>query len=293
MQGHGQTGQQEDQEAARAQAPQPDEGGRRARGAAAGRQVYARAALAAGAALAPRVVRALRAALAGAGGALLPSACALCGSVQRDVVCAPCAADLLRAVRRCPTCALALGRHFRCPACAAMPPPAFDHAHTLGDYASPQDHLVLGLKFGQALPLAGWLAARLAAELPGAWAEARLAPPDLIAPVPLSPQRLAARGFNQAWEIARPLARRLGLRADPVLLQRQRDTGSQRALDLAARQVNVRNAFRLSRPSRLEGLHVALVEDVMTSGATLHEAARVLKAHGAARVSVIIALRTP
>lgn len=74
--------------------------------------------------------------------------------------------------------------------------------------------------------------------------------------MPLSPQRLAARGFNQALEIARPLARGLGLRADPVLLQRQRDTGSQRAQDLAARPVNVRNAFRLSRPSRLDGLHL-------------------------------------
>ena len=63
---------------------------------------------------------------------------------------------------RCwPACALALGRHFHCPACAASPP-AFDHAHTLGDYASPQDQLVLALKFGHALPLAGWLATRLA-----------------------------------------------------------------------------------------------------------------------------------
>ncbi|WP_454751524.1 ComF family protein [Cupriavidus necator] len=280
MQGHGQTGQQEDQEAAQVQARAPGERGRLARWAAAGRQVYARAALAA------------RSALAGAGPALLPSACALCGAVQRDVVCAPCAGDLLRPVRRCPACALALGRHFSCPACAAMPP-AFDHACTLGDYASPQDQLVLALKFGQALPLAGWLAARLAAGLPAAWSSARLGPPDLVAPIPLSPQRLAARGFNQAWEIARPLARGLGLRADPVLLQRKRDTGSQRALDLAARQVNLRDAFRLARPARLDGLHVALVDDVMTSGTTLHEAARVLKAHGAAHVSVIVALRTP
>jgi hypothetical protein len=155
MQGHGQTGQQENQEPARGQiqdqARAPDECGRRARWAAAGRQVYARAALAAGAA--GKV-------LAGAGELLLPSACALCGAVQRQVVCAACAADLLRPVRRCPACALALGRHFHCPACAASPP-AFGHAHTLGDYASPQDQLVLALKFGHALPLAGWLAARL------------------------------------------------------------------------------------------------------------------------------------
>jgi ComF family protein len=285
MQGHGQTGQQENQEPAQAvdQGRAPDKGGRRARWAAAGRQVYARAALAAGGA---------GKALAEAREVLLPSACALCGAVQREVVCAPCAADLLRPVRRCSVCALALGRHFACPACAASPP-AFDHAHTLGDYAWPQDHLVLALKFGYALPLARWLAARLGAGLAPTWAQARQVPPDLIAPVPLSPQRLAARGFNQAWEIARPLARHLGLRADAVLLQRQRDTGSQRALDLAARQVNLRGAFRLARPARLDGLHVALVDDVMTSGATLQEAASVLKAHGAARVSVIVALRTP
>jgi ComF family protein len=285
MQGHGQTGQQENQEPVRGQVqpPTPDEKGRRIGWAVAGRQVYARAALAA--ASAGRV-------LASARERLLPSVCALCGAVQRQVVCAPCAAELLRPVRRCPACALALGRHFHCPACGASPR-AFDHAHTLGDYASPQDQLVLALKFGHALPLAGWLASRLAAGLPAAWARAGHPAPDLLAPVPLSPQRLAARGFNQAWEIARPLARRLGLRADPVLLARQRDTGSQRALDLAARQVNLRGAFRLARAARLDGLHVALVDDVMTSGATLHEAAGVLKAHGAARVSVIVALRTP
>ncbi|WP_427312420.1 ComF family protein [Cupriavidus sp. H39] len=286
MQGHGQAGQQENQEPARGQAlPQaPDEHGRRARWAAAGRQVYARAALAAGGA---------GRALWSAREQLLPSACALCGAVQGQAVCAPCAADLLRPVRRCAVCALALGRHRHCPACGASPR-AFDHAYTLGDYASPQDQLVLALKFGHALPLAAWLAARLADGLPAAWARAGHGTPDLIAPVPLSPQRLAARGFNQAWEIARPLARRLGLRADPVLLQRRRDTGSQRALDLAARQVNLRGAFALTRAAtRLDGLHVALVDDVMTSGATLHEAAGMLKAQGAARVSVIVALRTP
>nr|WP_232348103.1 ComF family protein [Cupriavidus taiwanensis] len=285
MQGHGQTGQQGKQEPAHGQAlPQaPDEQGRRARWAATGRQVYARAAQAAGAAAR---------AWSGAREQLLPSACALCGAVQRQVVCVPCAAALLRPVRRCPVCALALGRHWHCPACGASPR-AFDHAHTLGDYASPQDQLVLVLKFGHALPLAAWLASRLADGLPRAWAAARHAAPDLIVPVPLSPQRLAARGFNQAWEIARPLARHLGLRADPVLLQRQRDTGSQRALDLAARQVNLRGAFAPTRATRLDGLHVALVDDVMTSGATLQEAAAVLKAQGAVRVSVIVALRTP
>lgn len=133
----------------------------------------------------------------------------------------------------------------------------------------------------------------MAARLPAAWAAARLRPPDLLVPVPLSAHRLAERGFNQAWEIARPLARALGLPSDPVLLQHRRDTATQHTLDLASRQVNLRDAFRLSRPRSLAGRHVALADDVMTSGAALDEAARVLKAHGAARVSVIVALRTP
>ncbi|KWR90061.1 amidophosphoribosyltransferase [Cupriavidus sp. IDO] len=230
--------------------------------------------------------------LPGALCALLPCQCTLCGAVQDDVVCRQCAGDLLRPVSRCPVCALARKRNQPCAACATGQP-AFDHACTLGDYAPPQDGLVLALKFGNVLPLAGWLAAALAARLPAAWAAAHLRPPDLLAPVPLSPQRLAERGFNQAWEIARPLARALGLPSDPVLLRRRRDTATQHTLDLASRQVNLRDAFRLSRPRSLAGRHVALVDDVMTSGATLDEAARMLKAHGAARVSVIVALRTP
>jgi len=111
--------------------------------------------------------------------------------------------------------------------------------------------------------------------------------------VPLAPQRLASRGFNQAWEIARPLARRLGVRADATLLTRRRDTAAQLTLDLPARQANLRDAFALARPMRLDGLHIAVVDDVMTTGATLRAAAAVLKAHGARRVTALPALRTP
>jgi len=250
MQGHGQTRREDDGKAAATRA---------------GRQVYAPIAKAAG----PFV------ALAALARALLPCRCALCATVQDEVVCEICARELLRPVSRCPACAL----H----------PPSFDQAFTLGDYAAPQDALVLALKFGNALPLAGWLASALASRLGNTWSR----PPDLLAPIPLSSQRLAERGFNQAWEIARPLGRRLGVPGDPVLLERRHDTAAQHTLDLAARLVNLHGAFRLARPGSLAGRHVALVDDVMTSGATLDEAARVLKAHGAERVSVIVALRTP
>lgn len=100
-----------------------------------------------------------------------------------------------------------------CHAClACVDDDPLDATRTLGDYASPLDTLVLRLKFGAALPLAKWIAARLADRL----CAASDTFPDVLVPVPLSPQRLAARGFNQAWEIARPLSRRLGIRAGPT-----------------------------------------------------------------------------
>ncbi|MFJ5383448.1 ComF family protein, partial [Cupriavidus sp. CER94] len=162
---------------------------------------------------------------------------------------------------------------------------------TLGDYAAPFDQLILQLKFGGRLPAAGWIADRLATV--AGTGRARHSLPDLLVPIPLSPARLAERGFNQAWEIARPLARHLGIRASATLLSRRRDTLSQRTLDLAARHANLRQAFVVSHNTSPRGLHVGLIDDVMTTGATLREAARVLKAHGAARVTALVALRTP
>ncbi|WP_232346286.1 MULTISPECIES: ComF family protein [Cupriavidus] len=256
-------------------------------------QVYARCAGRAGGRAAGRALALGRAAWRACLDALLPCACALCGQVQREVVCAGCAQDLLPVVPRCPVCGLPAGRSaggasLPCAGCRQAAP-SFDAALTLGDYAPPQDSLVLALKFGGVLPLAGWLAAQLA----GRMVRSGFPAPALLAPVPLAPRRLATRGFNQAWEIARPLARQLGVRADPVLLRRRRETSAQSALDLAARGRNVQDAFALSVPARLDGLHVGLVDDVMTSGATLAAAARTLKAHGAARVTVLVALRTP
>ena len=215
--------------------------------------------------------------------AVLPSACLVCAAVQRDVVCAACTGALTRPVARCPRCATP-GSHGHCGLCADDDP--LDATWTLGDYAAPFDQLVLRLKFGARLPAAGWIAARLATA-------ARDATPDLLVPIPLSSSRLAERGFNQAWEIARPLAHHLGIRASATWLSRHRDTPSQRTLDLAARLANPRLAFAVSHDAALEGLHIGLVDDVMTTGATLREAARVLKAHGAARVTALVALRTP
>ncbi|MBV8158207.1 MAG: ComF family protein [Dyella sp.] len=187
---------------------------------------------------------------------------------------------------RCPRCATPGALPGHCDACANDDP--IDATLTLGDYIDPFDQLVLRLKFAARLPAAGWIATQLAARM-----QASGCVPDLLTPIPLAPRRLGARGFNQAWEIARPLARQLGVAASPTLLARRRDTASQRALDHSARQANLQDAFALAQPRRLDGLHIGLVDDVMTTGATLREAARVLKAHGAARITALPALRTP
>lgn len=163
----------------------------------------------------------------------------------------------------------------------------------LGDYVAPADTLVLGLKYGGRLALADWMASRLAASLrqrpehrvPGA--------PQLVAAVPLGSARLAERGFNQSWEIARRLARRLRLPAHATVLTRARETRSQTALAPAGRERNVAGAFAVAPWANLDGAHVLLVDDVMTTGATLSAAALALKRAGAARVTALVALRTP
>ncbi len=115
--------------------------------------------------------------------------------------------------------------------------------------------------------------------------------PDVIAPVPLAAKRLVERGYNQAWQIAKPLGRALQVRSDATLLARVIETAPQSRLDLDARRHNVGRAFRVNAP--VHGLHVAVVDDVMTTGATLEALAHVLKAAGARRVTNFVALRTP
>jgi len=169
-----------------------------------------------------------------------------------------------------------------------MPP--FDATFALADYRAPLDALAVGLKFRAQLMLAGEFARRLAHLAQDAWQDPSDCP-DVIAPVPLARRRLIERGYNQAWQIARPLARALRVPADATLLRRVIETAPQSRLDLAARRMNVGRAFQLTR--NVERLHVGIVDDVMTTGATLEALARTLKAAGARRVTNFVALRTP
>jgi ComF family protein len=225
---------------------------------------------------------------------LMPSLCALCGSNCDDVVCDACRTAYAAArPARCGQCANPLHEPADGPGICGTclrDPPAYDATVAAVDYAIPLDQLVLQLKFGARLALAPWFARQIRDAV---LARPALPLPDLLCPVPLGPGRLIERGFNQALEIARPLAAALGVACHPALAQRTLDTKAQSGVSPGARARNVRDAFAVDDPGLVEGRHVGLVDDVMTSGHTLGELAATFKRTGAARVTNFVFARTP
>lgn len=229
--------------------------------------------------------------LAGTPAALVPTQCAVCHGWDRERICAACTQRFMPAVPRCRRCALRVPAGTTlCSACITEPPPQ-DGAFAAMDYAHPWDQLIPRFKFSDALDLASSFAHRMH----GAWQSSGAAPVDLILPVPLSAQRLRDRGFNQSWELARRLAKSIGCKASATLLLRIKDTPHQLAFPVDRRASNVKGAFAIEprRTGELQGKTVALVDDVMTTGATMGEIAQVLKRAGAARVHAWVLARTP
>ena len=210
--------------------------------------------------------------------------CFLCRGAADGVLCAACDADLPRLpIPRCPSCALASSSGAVCGRCLAAPP-AYDGTIAALAYEFPADVLVQSLKFRSELALAPLLAGLLVPQLPK---DVRV---DYLLPVPLSAVRLRERGFNQALEIARHVAAATGCRLAPTLAERSRDTPPQIDLPHAERARNVRGAFRCTQA--LAGAEVAVLDDVMTTGATLEELAATLKRAGAVRVVNWVVART-
>ncbi|KAF0163024.1 MAG: phosphoribosyltransferase [Rhodocyclaceae bacterium] len=215
--------------------------------------------------------------------ALLPQDCFLCAAPSgKSLLCAACTASLPRlTMERCPVCALPTPDSNICGACLGHAP-HFDATQAVFRYEFPVDSLIQALKYAHRLASADFLGrelAQMAAPLR----------PDLILPVPLSQARLAQRGFNQAVEIARPLSRALGVALAITHLHRCRDTAPQASLPWKERAKNIRHAFECEID--LTGKTVLLIDDVMTTGATLDELARTLKAHGAIRVENLVLAR--
>jgi ComF family protein len=219
---------------------------------------------------------------------LLPWRCLLCGDAGAEGVdlCADCAAELPRNTSCCAHCALPLPvSALQCGRCQRKAPP-WDTAWAPFRYAWPLDRLETRFKFnrdlaaGRALTTM-WQRENLPASLP-----------DMILPVPLHQRRLRERGYNQAWEMARPLARSMGILCRHDVLQRVRHTDAQTGLDAAQRRRNLRSAFGLRQEVALPS-HVVVLDDVFTTGATLAECTRVLKQAGVSRVDAWALARAP
>ena len=218
----------------------------------------------------------------------LPQRCELCAGVSGTaLVCGACMRDLPWLPRACPVCALPSGGSV-CGHCLSDPP-AFDATIAAFSYAFPIDRLIHSLKYQGRLALAEWCADAILArrELANSGVGSR---PDRLIALPLAVLRQRERGYNQALEIARVIGARTGV---PLLsrgLSRVRATPPQAALPWTERAKNVRGAFACDID--LSGLAIALVDDVMTTGASLAEAAKVLKASGAVSVENWVVART-
>ncbi|MDI1302225.1 MAG: ComF family protein [bacterium] len=222
--------------------------------------------------------------------------CLLCENpAQGTALCQGCLGDLPWNTGSCERCALPLasGQNL-CAACLQQSPAQILTLAPLR-YEFPVDHLVAGLKYHGALAHAPLLGELLRRQL----ADRNHPAPDLLLPVPLHEKRLAERGYNQALEIARPLARHFGLGLETQLLQRCKATLPQMQLDAAARSRNPHGAFTVNA-KRLQLLRasgrtdrVAVIDDVMTTGATLAEITGQLLHAGIAHVELWVVARTP
>jgi ComF family protein len=218
----------------------------------------------------------------------LPGQCAVCRAWPAQSLCESCVGRFAQPRPRCLRCAIPVPNGVtQCGRCLAEPPP-LDACFAALAYDYPWSSLIAQYKFnGQA----GWARAFATLMRSTPWVEPALDDADLVLPMPLARERLVERGFNQSLMLARLLG---ASRAQPSLLLRIRNTPAQASLDRKARLANVEGAFALDplRADVVRGKRVVLVDDVMTSGASLFAAARVLRDAGAARVTAVVLART-
>jgi ComF family protein len=224
---------------------------------------------------------------------LLPATCVLCGYTATNNLCQACQRSLPILSQHCPRCAKFLTFQqtqsipLLCGACQQHPPP-FDHTFALFPYEFPIIQLITALKFQQKLSHGNALSKQFITNIEQLWYLNKPLP-DLILPVPLHPKRLQERGFNQALEIAKPIARYFDLPIDTKGLQRTYHTAAQSGLSAEERKRNVLHAFTATR--RFDGLTIALIDDVVTTGQTVIACCEKLKSNGAKSIHVWCAAR--
>ena len=219
---------------------------------------------------------------------LLPPRCVLCGQPSGSIcICVSCRIDLPWSGLHCHQCGLPLASPIdkTCGACMQNAPP-FTRTLSALQYTFPADRLVQAFKFNRQLAAGRGLSHLMCEFVIGQ----KSTLPDVLIPVPLHKLRMLKRGFNQSYELGAYVSRVLDIPLLTTALRRRRNTKAQSGLDRKQRQKNVRGAFYWHGPEKPD-LHVALIDDVMTTGTTVTECARVLKNAGAKRVDVWVAAR--
>ncbi|MGY2400464.1 ComF family protein [Pseudomonas sp. SDO5271_S396] len=208
-------------------------------------------------------------------------------------MCNACEAELPWLMEHCTVCALPLPMDgLVCGQCQRQPP-AFTQVIAPWTYSFPVDTLISRFKHQARWPLGRMLSELLGQHLEHRFDNAELTRPDCLLPVPMARKRLRRRGYNQALMLTRWLSQDLGIAHDEQLLLRPHETVAQQALDAKTRQRNLLGAFALAADARMVGRHLALVDDVLTTGATAHSLARLLINAGARQVDVYCLARTP
>lgn len=219
--------------------------------------------------------------------------CLLCGASaqQRHPICMACEEELPWLNEYCMQCALPLPMAgLTCAQCSRRPP-AFEQVVAPWYYSFPVDTLISRFKHNRQWPLGRLMAEMLSLDLRHRFTDG-LAKPSLLLPVPLAKRRQRERGFNQAGMLARWLSKALAIDCNERWLQRTRETPAQQSLNAKARRRNLQQAFAVVDQGALHGLHVAVVDDVLTTGATAQSIATLLRGAGARRVDVYCLART-
>lgn len=220
--------------------------------------------------------------------------CLLCDEVADGAtpICMACETELPWLGDHCQSCALPLpAAGLTCGQCLKQPP-AFERVVAPWTYSFPVDSLITRFKHSAKWPFGRLLGELLAQSLQHHFDD-DLPRPDVLVPVPMATRRLRQRGFNQAAMLARWLGEYLDVPCDERLLSRPQDTNAQQDLNAAARKKNLHHAFVLAPDAAVQGRHLALVDDVLTTGATAQALARLLMDAGAIRVDVYCLARTP
>lgn len=221
---------------------------------------------------------------------LLPYNCVLChGKAESKDLCSACAKELPWLENNCKQCALPLGGSAQaiCGECQTEKP-YYDRTIALFNYAEPINNMVSSFKFHKKLLYGNLFGKLLITKLQHHYQiESK---PELLLPIPLHASRLRERGYNQALELARPLSKALNIKIDYHTLERTRATAQQSLTAEGQRKANVKGAFALIKP--LLAKHVAIIDDVVTTGHTVNECSRILKNSGVETITVFAIART-